>query len=501
MVPVSTPVRLSTATTRDDHEREQARSRLMLKQDQSVNEINQIKSRLAERVKEHTGQNVFLCYQCVKCTSGCPLGEYLDWQPNQIMRALQLGQDELALKAQTPWLCACCQTCSTRCPQGLDVTMIMEFITREAIREGIQSAVPAVKTFNEAFMREIHLWGRAYEVGVMAEMKLRTRDLKSDLDLGVKLIAKNKLPFLPEMTRSPQKVKAAVNKSGSVAYYPGCSLHSTAQEYNISAQSVCSELGLTLIEPKGWVCCGSTAAHRSAPEDALRLPMQNLRLIEQSGFDEVVMPCAACFSRHKFALHTIRHDKEKKARMDETLGYVYQGNVIVSSLAEALFRRIGPKDLAEKVARPLTGLKVVCYYGCLLSRPPEVTDASHPENPMELDNLISALGANVLDWSYKTSCCGASHSVTRPDIVHGLSSKLIDHARQTGADAIAVACPLCHMNLDARQFQMKLETPMPVLFFTQLIALALGLPDKAMAFNKNLVDPRPLLRQKGLYEG
>ena len=109
-----------------------------------------------------------------------------------------------------------------------------------------------------------------------------------------------------------------------------------------------------------------------------------------------------------------------------------------------------------------------------------------------------ALGAEVRDWSYKTSCCGAAHSLTRPDIVISLSGNLVNHAREAGAEAIVVSCPLCHMNLDARQFQMEVEEPVPVLYFTQLLALALGLPEKAAALHKNLVDPRPLLRTKGL---
>ena len=112
--------------------------------------------------------------------------------------------------------------------------------------------------------------------------------------------------------------------------------------------------------------------------------------------------------------------------------------------------------------------------------------------------LMTALGAEVVDWSYKTSCCGATHSLTRPDIVRKLSSNLIEHAREAGAEAMVVACPLCHSNLDARQFQMKLEEPMPVLYFTQLMALAFGLPEQAAALNKNLVDPRPYLKDKGV---
>ncbi|HJW90500.1 MAG TPA: heterodisulfide reductase-related iron-sulfur binding cluster [Anaerolineales bacterium] len=472
----------------------------MSDQSQPASPEIKINTALAQRIQAELGQNVYLCYQCVKCTSGCPVGEYFDWQPNQVMRALQLGQEDIALHSQTPWLCTCCQTCTTRCPQGLDIAGIMEYLTREALARGIKPSVPEVAAFNKAFMREVKLWGRSYELGLMAEMKLRnlrTHKISEDLDLGIKVIQKNKLPFLPSPARRPRQTRPIPGAAKAIAYYPGCSLHSTAKEYNHSTKAVCQALDLKLVEPKGWVCCGSSAAHRSDHQAALRLPIENLALIEQSGFDEVVMPCAACFSRHKTAQFEIRNDEGSKAEVDAAIGYGYQDSVRVSSLGEAILRRVGPEQISSRVKRPLSGLRVVCYYGCLLTRPPQVTEADHPENPMELDRLVSALGAQVVDWSYKTSCCGAAHSLTRPDIVLKLSSRLIEHAREAGADVIAVACPLCHTNMDARQFQMKLAEPMPVLYFTQLMALALGLPPEAAALNKNLVDPRPLLKEKG----
>ncbi len=457
-----------------------------------------LRTDLAQRVMDELGQNVYLCYQCVKCTSGCPVAEFFDWQPNQIMRALQLGQEDIALHAQTPWLCAACQTCTTRCPQGLDINAIMEFLTREALAHGIKPPIPKVDYFNRAFLREVRLWGRAYELGLLAELKLRTGDITTDLDLGVKMLLKNKLPFLPHPARPPRRVKPVPGAARAVAYYPGCSLHSTATEFDVSTKAVCEALGLTLIEPQGWVCCGSSAAHRADPEAALRLPLENLALIEQSGFGEVTMPCAACFNRHKAALYEIRHDTRRKAAVDRAIGYTYQDTVRVSTLIEAIHRHVGVEELSNRVKRPLEGLRVVCYYGCLLTRPPQVTEASHPEHPTEMDELMAALGAEVRDWSYKTTCCGAAHSLTRPDIVLKLSSTLIEQARRAGADAIAVACPLCHTNLDARQFQMKLDAPMLVMYFTQLMALALGLPEKTAALHKNLTDPIPMLRERGL---
>ena len=458
-----------------------------------------IKADLAQRVLSEVGQNVYLCYQCVKCTSGCPVAEFFDWQPNQIMRALQLGDADIALRSETPWLCASCQTCNTRCPQGLDVAAIMEFLTREALAQGLKPAVPEVAMFNQAFLREVRLWRRAYELGLMAEMKLRTGRLTQDLDLGLKMIRKRKLALLPRSTASPRRPKPVRGASQAVAYYPGCSLHSTATEFDVSARAVAEALGLVLIEPKGWGCCGSSAAHRADPEAGLRLPLENLALVEQSGFSEVTMPCAACFNRHKTAQHETRQDPEDMAAGRGAPGGAGQAGVRVSTFIDTITRHVGPQVIAEKVKRPLTGLRAVCYYGCLLTRPPQVTEAPHPENPTDMDRLMAAVGIEVLDWSYKTACCGAAHSLTRPDIVLRLSGNLIEQARAAGAEVVVVACPLCHLNLDARQFQMGLAEPLPVLYFTQLMALALGLPDKA-ALHKNLVDPRPLMREKGFLD-
>ena len=471
----------------------------MSEETKPADRITSINPELARRIQDELGQNVYLCYQCVKCSSGCPVAEFFDWQPNQIMRALQLGQEDIALESETPWLCASCQTCTTRCPQDLDIAGIMEWLTREALKRGIKPPVTEVKIFNDAFMREVRIWGRAYEPGLMVEMKLRDPgSMFDDIDLYTRMLKKMKVSFIPSFGRPSRNVKPVPDAVNSVAYYPGCSLESTSTEFNESAKSVCAALDLKLFEPKGWVCCGATAAHRSDPEAGLRLPMENLALIERSGFSEVTMPCAACFNRHKAAQYEIRHDENHWQAMDEVLDYHYQDSVKVNTLIETILQHVGEEKIAEKVQKPLENLKVVCYYGCLLTRPPQVTEAENPENPTDMDELVTALGAEVLDWSYKTCCCGAAHSLTRPDIVVKLSGNLVTHARQAGADVIAVACPLCHVNLDARQFQMDVEEPMPIMFFTQLMSLALGLPEKEAVLHKNLVDPRPLLREKGI---
>ncbi|HSR16350.1 MAG TPA: 4Fe-4S dicluster domain-containing protein, partial [Gemmatimonadales bacterium] len=210
---------------------------------------------LPQRILDELGENVYLCYQCSKCTSGCPIASFFDWQPNQIMRAVQLGQADIALNAEAPWLCASCQTCTTHCPQGLDVAGIMDFLTRESLERGIKPPVPEADVFNSAFLREVRVWRRAYELGMLAEMKLRNGRLSEDLDLGIKLFRKRKIPLLPHRSRRPRRISPVEGAERAVAYYPGCSLGSTAKEYDRSARAVCEALGITLIEPKGWNCC------------------------------------------------------------------------------------------------------------------------------------------------------------------------------------------------------------------------------------------------------
>jgi heterodisulfide reductase subunit B len=348
-------------------------------------------------------------------------------------------------------------------------------------------------------MREVRLWGRAYEPGLMAEMTLHNpQGLRDDMGLYLKILKRRKVGVFPSISRPPKHVKPLPEAANSIAYYPGCSLHTTSPEFNRSAQAVCEALEINLIEPKGWICCGSSSAHRVNPMEATKMPLQNLALIEQSGFDEVTMPCAACFNRHKSAQFDYRRSGQQKDKIENEIGNTYQDSVNVSTLTQAILNHVGASGVADRVKKPLQNLKVVCYYGCLLTRPPQVTEAEHPENPTDMDELIESLDAEVLDWSFKTSCCGAAHFLSGPEIAIKLSGDLIDHAREAGADLIVVACPLCHTNLDARQFQMDVDEPMPILFFTQLMALALDLHPKHIALDKNLTDPRPLLRQKGL---
>jgi heterodisulfide reductase subunit B len=271
-----------------------------------------------------------------------------------------------------------------------------------------------------------------------------------------------------------------------VSYYPGCSLHGTASEYDASTQAVSRLLGVELLELSDWNCCGASSAHSTNESLAYELAARNLAIAEREGKD-VVIPCAACYSRLKAAK---RQDQKEGA-----------GEIKILSLLEFLTSRDRMEKMKQLKKRSLAGLKVVCYYGCLLVRPPRVTRSMNYENPQEMDRLMAALGAEAIPWSYKTDCCGASLVLTRTDIVRRLTRKILDGAENAGAEAVVVACPLCQANLDTRQEEISRESgkeyALPVLYFTELIGLALGHGDTGKWWKKHFVDPRRLLAAKG----
>lgn len=452
---------------------------------------------LARQIRERIGENVSLCSHCMKCTSGCPLAEHFDLMATQVIRALQLGQDDLVLNSRAIWLCAGCQTCTTRCPEGLDLARIMDDLVMQARERHVPPKVPEAALFHKAFLRQVDLLGRAYELGLIAEMNLRTRQPLKDAALGLRLIRKGKLRLLPDVP-FPRRDPAQSARPGQLAYYPGCSLRSVSSEFNESALEVCRALGLDLVEPAGWTCCGSSAAHRSDHLKAASLPLRNLALMAEAGFEEVLVPCAACFSRFRCALHDVHERPQLRSQVEDQLGHPVRDEVRVWSLPDLLVEKVGLEAIATRVKQPLAGLKVVAYYGCLLTRPPAITGAVDHEYPTNLDRILRALGARVLDWSFKTDCCGGSLSLTQTPLALNLSRRILNGARAVGADLVAVACPLCHANLDMRQAQMRLGEPLPILYITQLMGVAFGLDPRHLALGKNLVDPQPLLAERGL---
>jgi heterodisulfide reductase subunit B len=282
-----------------------------------------------------------------------------------------------------------------------------------------------------------------------------------------------------------------------ISYFPGCSLHSMSAEYDLSFKAVCHELGIELKEPHKWICCGTTPAHSTSRLLGAAMPVKNLTLIEQEGFDRVVVPCAACYSRFKSASHEIAHDKALAQEVEEVLGERY-GRTVESLHPLQLFREPEWQEkIKNAVRKKLQGLKVACYYGCLITRPPKVMQFDQAEYPMSMDLLLRDLGIETIDWAYKVDCCGASLSISKSEIMLEMSRRLLEDAQARGANAIAVGCSLCHVNLDTRQGQMEkafgLKLGIPVVYFTQLMGLAFGLRPDDLGFKKHMVDAAPVI--------
>ena len=305
------------------------------------------------------------------------------------------------------------------------------------------------------------------------------------------------------------------------AFFPGCSLESTAWDFDRSTRAVCRALGIELEDIPDWVCCGSTPAHASNAALAVALPVANLQKAQALGLP-VMAACASCYARLRTANHKVQNAEADRQQAERITGKPYDGRVEVHHVLDVLVNHFGLDAIRAKVgqvanlppttenrgrtagwqpAPRLAGLRVACYYGCLLTRPPEIVAFDDAEHPTSMDDLIAATGAEPVEWPYKTECCGASLSMTRSGVVTRLGHKLLSMARRAGAECIAVACPLCQVNLDLRQADAaKAHGPIPqtpVLYVTQLLGLALGLSFEELGINALTVSAASLLGERG----
>ncbi|MEZ5125466.1 MAG: CoB--CoM heterodisulfide reductase iron-sulfur subunit B family protein [Thermoleophilia bacterium] len=277
-----------------------------------------------------------------------------------------------------------------------------------------------------------------------------------------------------------------------IAYYPGCSLTGTSREFDESLRAVASALDIEIHEIDDWSCCGASSGHMTDHLLGVALPARNLALAEAEGFEQVVAPCAACYNRLASSQHEIASDAQLAERIPEVLGRPFRNSVEVVNANQLL--RDAATTIRERVAargkpNPLIGVKLAAYYGCLLVRPAAIAGGEDPENPSSIDEVIRACGADPIDWNMKVECCGASLSFSRTASVVRLGRSIISDARANGAEAIVVACPLCHSNLDLRQKAMaqRGQEPLPVLFITQLVGLALGIPPSQLGLDRHFV--------------
>ena len=274
-----------------------------------------------------------------------------------------------------------------------------------------------------------------------------------------------------------------------LSFYPGCSLEGMANDYARSIKAVFMGLEIDLIEIEDWSCCGATAAHSLSQSMSVLLPARNLAAAEKLGLD-IVSPCAMCFNRLRFSQQMIR-----KKLFD--IPWPVTGDIQVHDMTRFFAEPLMITSIKKRLLKPLSGLKVVCYCGCQMVRPPKITGYTDYENPQTLDRIVAAAGAEVIDWSYKSTCCGASIGIARREIRESLTRRILQKAGQSGAEAIVVSCPLCQSNLDIFQ-KDRPERRIPVFYFTELLRLGFSQIGNPHWFKMHFTDPVPLLKTKGL---
>ncbi len=285
----------------------------------------------------------------------------------------------------------------------------------------------------------------------------------------------------------------------TVAYYPGCSLKRSARICEAAGFAAASRLGLELVELERWNCCGTVFSMSSGDRMHHLASLRNLVRVQESGHREVVTLCAMCHNTLRQVNDLARREDDSLATMNQFMDGEpdYRGEVEVLHFL-TLLDRLGPEQLPARVERPLTGLRVAPYYGCTLLRP-KGAGVDDPEDPSLMERLLEALGAEVVRDPLRVECCGAYLSVSRPEAVRVRAAAIHASARAGGAEALATMCPLCAHNLDAARPGPD-EPGLVVFYFTQLVALALGAAPEQFLDASQRVDPRPLLRGKGLLE-
>jgi heterodisulfide reductase subunit B len=288
-----------------------------------------------------------------------------------------------------------------------------------------------------------------------------------------------------------------------ISYYPGCTLKTKAKNFEESTLCALKTLGHEVEEINRWNCCGTVFALTA--DDIIHhvAPIRNLIRTREARAEAVMTPCAMCYNTLKRANAKVRSDPETLKTLNAFIdaeNISYAGDVKVLHLLEILRDEITFEKLAPKVVKPLTGLKVANYYGCLLVRPEEI-GLDDVENPRVMENLCLALGAQPVDFPHRTECCGSYETVDHPEVVAGRAREILTSARERGAEVVAMSCPLCAFNLDDRQKQAAERfpdfKPIPVLYFSQLLAISLGCPEETLRLDLHFVDPKPVLEGKG----
>jgi heterodisulfide reductase subunit B len=285
------------------------------------------------------------------------------------------------------------------------------------------------------------------------------------------------------------------------AYYPGCSLDSTAKEYDMSVRAVFAKLDIELHELEDWTCCGATHSGIYNGDSRFLLSLRNLALAEMQGYDTVVAPCSACYKNLRRAAKLAEDDKTICTRVNNEMEETFScsGKVEVLHPLYLILRDYGLDTLKKRVVRPLTGLKVASYYGCMLTRPVDEFDSA--ERQTGLDRLVRALGAEPVDYDYKAKCCGGAMALSHGGTTARMAGDVLASAKERGAETVTLACPMCHMALDLYQSKaekvVRRDLDLPVVFFTQLMGLALGMEPAQLGLKRHIVPATGIIARFG----
>jgi heterodisulfide reductase subunit B2 len=285
------------------------------------------------------------------------------------------------------------------------------------------------------------------------------------------------------------------------AYYPGCSLECTAAAYDVSVRAVAEAFHVNLCEVDDWNCCGATEYFSQDELTACSVIARNLALVDKK-LDQLIAPCAACFLNLKKTDKLMATDPHMEGLINEALaagGLHYDpGRVRVRHLLEVLHTDVGEEAVRKMVVRPLTGLRVAPYYGCVWVRP--IADVDNTEYPVKMDEMFKWLGAEVVDYPVKAHCCGGHMTQISEPQAFELIRRLLQSAVDKEADMILCMCPMCQLNLDAYQARVNghfsTHFNMPIVFFTQLMGIALGISPEKLGFGKELTAAAPVIERK-----
>lgn len=290
-----------------------------------------------------------------------------------------------------------------------------------------------------------------------------------------------------------------------VTYYPGCTLYTKAKNLGELAKASAQILGIEMEELENWTCCQAAFPLVSDNVMGLISPSRIIINAEKEG-DKLTTLCSFCYNVLKRTNDVLKNDPEKRAKICEFLEEEYKGNIEVLHFLEIIRDEIGFDGLKEKVKKNLEGLKVAPYYGCQILRPASVLKFDDPEKPRILDDFLASLGCDVVDFPFKVECCGSYQIINEEvkDVALGCSYNILNSAIKSGAETIALTCPVCYFNLDKKQEEIANKfgdfKQIPILYFTELLGLALGADKKLFDFEKHFVDPRPLLIEKDLIQ-